>query len=163
MAHPVRLAALGGLGVLATLVLGARCEEPAPAASGLFRQLCASCHGADGRASRGRRSHPDIPDFTQPAWHARRSNARLLTSILEGKGDEMPSFNGQLSRAQARELVAYLRTFADQGRAPEQNSAEFEKEFHKLRTNLNELRKLYTDLTAEASKQPAEVPAQARK
>jgi mono/diheme cytochrome c family protein/uncharacterized membrane protein len=82
-----------------------------PAARELFRQRCVRCHGADGTGSRFRRRQPDIPDFTDPAWQARRSDAQLLAGILDGKGEEMPPWRGKISEEQARGLVAYVRAF----------------------------------------------------
>jgi uncharacterized membrane protein/mono/diheme cytochrome c family protein len=86
--------------------------EGAPAARDLFRQRCARCHGADGTGSRVRRRQPTIPDFTDPAWQARRSDPQLLAGILDGKGEEMPPWRGKISEEQARSLVAYVRAFA---------------------------------------------------
>jgi mono/diheme cytochrome c family protein/uncharacterized membrane protein len=86
--------------------------EGTPAARDLFRQRCVRCHGADGTGSRVRRRQPEIPDFTDPAWQARRSDAQLLASILDGKGEEMPPWRGKISEEQARSLVAYVRAFA---------------------------------------------------
>src|SRR5262245_43410547 len=63
-----------------------------PAARELYRQHCAKCHGEDGKGGPARSSQPTIPDFTDTAWQARRSDAQLLAAILDGKGDEMPSF-----------------------------------------------------------------------
>jgi uncharacterized membrane protein len=70
------------------------------------------CHGADGTGSRVRRRQPEIPDFTDTAWQARRSDAHLLASILDGKGEEMPPWRGKLSEEQARGLAACVRAFA---------------------------------------------------
>jgi probable HAF family extracellular repeat protein len=80
------------------------------AARELFRQHCVKCHGADGTGSRVRRRQPTIPDFTDPAWQARRSDAQLLASVLDGKGAEMPSWRGKIDEEQARGLVAFRWT-----------------------------------------------------
>jgi mono/diheme cytochrome c family protein/uncharacterized membrane protein len=90
----------------------------APAAAGgssereLFRQRCVKCHGADGTGSPARDRLPEIPDFTQASWQARRADAQLIASILDGKGPEMPPNRGKISEEQARGLVAYVRSFA---------------------------------------------------
>jgi mono/diheme cytochrome c family protein/uncharacterized membrane protein len=92
--------------------------QSAPAAPGaptprdLFRQRCAKCHGADGTGNAARDRLPEIPDFTKAPWHARRTDAQLLASILDGKGSEMPPHRGKISEEQARGLVAYVRSFA---------------------------------------------------
>src|SRR5262249_53112831 len=63
----------------------------APADRELFRQHCVKCHGADGAGGPGRRRQLEVPDFTDAAWQARRSEAQLLASMLDGKGDERPA------------------------------------------------------------------------
>ena len=76
----------------------------------LFRQRCVKCHGADGTGREARDRLPEIPDFTKSSWQARRSDAQLLASILDGK-DEMPSWRDKISEEQARSLVAHVRAF----------------------------------------------------
>jgi mono/diheme cytochrome c family protein/uncharacterized membrane protein len=78
----------------------------------LFHKHCEKCHGADGRGEEARDRLPEIPDFTDASWQARRADAKLLASILDGKGSEMPPHRGKIDEAQARGLVAYVRTFA---------------------------------------------------
>jgi uncharacterized membrane protein len=70
------------------------------------------CHGADGTGSPERDRLPEVPDFTSAAWQARRSDAQLVASVLDGKGEEMPPWRGKLSEGQARGLVTYVRAFA---------------------------------------------------
>src|SRR5438445_592196 len=70
----------------------AQAPAVAPAGRELFREHCVKCHGADGTGSPARDRLPEIPNFTDPAWQARRSEAQLLASILDGKGKEMPPF-----------------------------------------------------------------------
>jgi hypothetical protein len=69
------------------------------------------CHGSDGTGSPARDRLPEIPDFTKSSWQARRSDAQLLASILDGK-DEMPSWRDKIGEEQARSLVAHVRAFA---------------------------------------------------
>jgi uncharacterized membrane protein len=85
----------------------------------LFRQHCARCHGADGTGDRARRRQPRIPNFTDPAWQARRTDAQFLASILDGQGEDMPPWRGKLDEEQARGLVVYVRAFARNPGAPE--------------------------------------------
>ena len=96
-----------------------RISAPAPSATPtgqeLFRQHCVKCHGADGTGRNTRRRQLNIPDFTDAAWQARRSDAQLLTSILGGKGKEMPRWRGKISTEQARSLTAYVRTLPQVG------------------------------------------------
>jgi mono/diheme cytochrome c family protein len=104
--------------------------SPAPAADGapapsrlaqhLFANYCTQCHGADGKGGPGRAgagtpgavAMPEIPDFTNRPWQQTRSNVQLAVSILEGKNQHMPANRGMVTDELARELVAYVRTFA---------------------------------------------------
>jgi len=83
-----------------------------PAACELYRQHCEKCHGADGTGSEVRGRQPEIPNFTNPAWQARRTDAKLLANIRDGKGNEMPPWREKISEEQARGLVGYIRDFA---------------------------------------------------
>jgi uncharacterized membrane protein len=78
----------------------------------LYEASCLKCHDTDGTGESVRDVMPKVPDFTDAAWHATRSDADLKHSILEGKGRSMPSGRGKISEEQARGLVAYIRAFA---------------------------------------------------
>jgi mono/diheme cytochrome c family protein/uncharacterized membrane protein len=93
-------------------------EAGTPAVRELFRRHCVKCHGADGTGSQGRDRLPEIPDFTNAPWQARRSDGQLLASIIDGKGKEMPPFREKISEEQARDLAAYVRTLAPATEAP---------------------------------------------
>jgi mono/diheme cytochrome c family protein len=54
---------------------------------------------------------PNIPNFTDPRWHASRTDQQLGHSILEGKGKGMPAMKGKLSMAEVTELVVLVRAF----------------------------------------------------
>ena len=86
--------------------------NPLDTGRALFQRLCVSCHGADGTGSTARDDMPETPDFTDASWQARRGNAQLIASILDGKGSEMPPVRGKISEEQARSLVAYVRSLA---------------------------------------------------
>ncbi len=118
------LISLGGPQVFAPAPLRAQAGPPrslqpplppqsAPAApemrdvSGLFRQICMKCHGADGTGSRVRRRYSEIPDFTNASWQARRTDAELTESILDGKVSAMPPLGDDVGEEQVRGLVAY--------------------------------------------------------
>ena len=61
---------------------------------------------------------PAIPDFTLRAWQEGRSDPQLLISVLDGKGTRMPPFRDKLTRDQARDLVALVRSFDPERRPP---------------------------------------------
>src|SRR5271157_4845444 len=117
------LISLGGPQVFAPAPLRAqagpsRSLQSAPAApemrdvSGLFRQICMKCHGADGTGSPARSLLSEIPDFTIASWQEQRADAQLMASILDGKGSDMPPQRGKIGEEQVRSLVAYVRAFA---------------------------------------------------
>jgi mono/diheme cytochrome c family protein/uncharacterized membrane protein len=85
--------------------------EPVPIAE-VFQQHCAKCHGADGKGTQGRELLPKVPDFTDPDWQAKRTDERIKSSILNGKGEEMPASRGKITEKQAEELVTHIRGFS---------------------------------------------------
>ena len=84
----------------------------APTFRELFAQRCVKCHGADGTGNKTRDRLPEIPDFSDTRWQSRRADSNLETSILDGKGDDMPPQRGKISDEQAHGLVRYVRAFA---------------------------------------------------
>jgi cytochrome c6 len=130
---------------------------PAPAGGELYRKQCAKCHGADGTGKAARGAMPDIPDFTEAAWQGRR-DAKLLASILDGKGEDMPAFRGRINEDQARELAALIRAFAptmgkqrpDKPKAPAAPNS-FEDEFRRLKNELEELQKQFRELSKSSA------------
>jgi hypothetical protein len=106
------------------------------------------CHGTDGRGTGASGNVPGIPDFTLRAWQDRRGDPQLAVSILDGKGKSMPSFRGKLDRGQARELVAFIRSFdpsraagAVAGKPPVSPPAagDFEARYRQLRDEFDDL------------------------
>ncbi|MBI3653347.1 MAG: cyclase family protein [Acidobacteria bacterium] len=81
-----------------------------------FLQKCAMCHKADGKGGNG------VPNFTDPAFHKLRSEARLLRSITNGRGG-MPSFKQTLKPTQMKQLIHYIRGFPARAAQPEKPAA----------------------------------------
>jgi mono/diheme cytochrome c family protein len=90
-------------------------DRPATAArmtsSDLYQAYCLACHDAGGRAATVRKAMPEIPDFSDLAWQASRSDAALKHSILQGKGKFMLPMNDKLGGDDADQMVAFLRAF----------------------------------------------------
>jgi mono/diheme cytochrome c family protein len=108
----------------------------------LFRQNCVSCHGLDGKGKAKKNGHAMPPNFTLPSWQASRSDAALLVSILEGRGASMPGFDDTLTKEQARDLVAYIRTFnAAKGKQRQAPTDDFDIQFQQLQQQFNDLNK----------------------
>jgi mono/diheme cytochrome c family protein len=98
-------------------------EEPANRAAGaeLFRQKCASCHGApaEGRSGRADFFQPPAMDFTaakyrtlDPAYLYWRIETGKNIDFYRARGSVMPAWGPHLSEEQIWQLVAYLRSRA---------------------------------------------------
>jgi mono/diheme cytochrome c family protein len=110
--------------------------------SRLFQRLCTKCHGANGDGSEMRARALAVPNFTDPTWHAKRSDPQLLASILDGKGTRMPAFRGRVSEKDARELIAYVRAACrTQPRPAASTPSDFEKRFRQLEQQFDDLQK----------------------
>jgi mono/diheme cytochrome c family protein len=88
-------------------------------AKSLFAEKCARCHGADGRGKTVAGGLLGVPDFTDEKWwKGDGTDARLITSVTEGR-DEMPPFGRKLSRREIAALVAYVRRFNKSSDTPQ--------------------------------------------
>jgi mono/diheme cytochrome c family protein len=83
-------------------------EEEKRIIIGLYNRYCIRCHGVDGR---GVWDIPDVPDFTNGAWQASRSDGQLTRAILEGRGAVMPPFRGTMTLEEGWAMARYLRSF----------------------------------------------------
>jgi mono/diheme cytochrome c family protein len=144
----------------ATANTGAQAEK-LRMAGGIFNTLCIACHGPDGRGTLVRPAMPPIPDFTSRDWQTSRSSTQLTSSILEGKGTFMPTWNAKLTPQQARDLVLYVRSFGGpamlaaetEGDAPAALSlVEFDNRIHSLRQQFDEIGKQLQSLAPPASR-----------
>jgi mono/diheme cytochrome c family protein len=114
----------------------------------LFQRSCRSCHGGDGKGEARRRVIPELPDFSNPGWHERRTKAELKASILAGKGAHMPGFGESVSDEQARSLVELVRMFnPTRGRSEDAPSRDFDKQMSVLREEFESLRREYRALS----------------
>jgi mono/diheme cytochrome c family protein len=143
-------------------------DKSAQQGSRLFQRSCSLCHGRDGKGAIARDSLPTIPDFTVRTWQQKRTNAQLRVSILDGKGTGMPAFRGKLPPDQARELVAYIRTFAPGAAAVTASSTyEFEQRFNALAREFDELARQIAALSkpesTKATNPPQSDPAAKKK
>lgn len=103
MNHRIRTAAM--------ILLAASIAAPAFAQSAgadTYKAKCAMCHGPDGTASTPAGKAMKTPSFKEPEV-ARASEADLIAATKNGKG-KMPAYNGKLTDAQIKDVVAYIRT-----------------------------------------------------
>ena len=87
-----------------------RGKSPAVASGrSVYASNCARCHGADGTGHTTMGEMTQARDLTDAAWQSRRSAARMIASVTNGRG-EMPAFKRKLSRQEIAAAVAYVRT-----------------------------------------------------
>jgi mono/diheme cytochrome c family protein len=93
----------------------AETNRPASAAkmtsSQLYQAYCLACHDAGGQGATMRKAMPEIPDFSNRAWQASRTDEELKRSILAGKGKFMLAMNDKLAPIDAEQMVSFLRAF----------------------------------------------------
>ena len=73
-----------------------------------YKAKCAMCHGADGLAATPMGKNMKILSFKAPEM-VKDSDAQFIASTKNGKG-KMPAYNGKLTDAQIKDVVAYIRT-----------------------------------------------------
>ena len=108
------------LGVL--VGLGA-CENsnaagpPAPVEPAqLYGQMCARCHGMDGRGDPNmKQALPTIRDFSDPAFLA-TPDEQVESVIMAGR-NQMPGFGTMLSRPKIQHLTGYVRRLGQVAKA----------------------------------------------
>lgn len=110
-AMPSQAAVLGGESASAAAADYVRTlsglSEPAEGhekAAAQFMQVCAACHGADGKGN------PELgaPDLTDGVWLYGNSRGAILHSITHGRAGEMPAQGKRLGKARSRLLAAWL-------------------------------------------------------
>ena len=57
-----------------------------------------------------RETTPEIPDFTNPAWHASHADQEIVRAISAGK-KAMPAMKRKLARTEVDPLIALVRAF----------------------------------------------------
>jgi cbb3-type cytochrome c oxidase subunit III len=77
----------------------------------VYSDRCVRCHGSDGQGRTRLGETVEPPDLSDPAFQRGRSNARMINSVVNGRG-QMPAFKKKLSRQQIADSIAYVRTLA---------------------------------------------------
>jgi mono/diheme cytochrome c family protein len=98
-----------GLAVLLPLAAGASTPQQ------IWEDQCVGCHGANGDGKTKEGIKLRIKDYTDSAMQAAFTDSGLLRNLLLGvsarvDGDRMPSYKDKLTIAEAKELVAFIRT-----------------------------------------------------
>jgi mono/diheme cytochrome c family protein len=74
----------------------------------VYRRLCASCHGLDGRGNTARYMSNEWADLTDNSWRGYGDDGSIETIIRDGVFGQMPAQN-DLTREEMRALLGHLR------------------------------------------------------
>ena len=80
---------------------GDKVEAYIAAGKPLYANLCAACHGENGKGTVG-------PDLTASRYKYGKARLDIAKSISEGRPGGMPAFSGQLNPEQVEGLVEYV-------------------------------------------------------
>ena len=116
---------LSSLAALALALLGF-CQAARASLSGaeIYKDACASCHGADGRGSpEGSAITTPLPDFTDCVIATAETTANWKGLIRHGgkflgMSDQMPAFGDSLGDDEIRAVIAYVHAFCKDPRYP---------------------------------------------
>jgi mono/diheme cytochrome c family protein len=93
-------------------------DDPGPAVAvdpgAIYAQMCARCHGADGRGDPELKKTLPVRDFSDPDFQRRAMSEEVTRTIMAGK-NQMPAFAGLLSAPKIQAIAGYVRRL---GRAP---------------------------------------------
>ena len=95
--------------VLLTLAIANRVSADDKSAP-LYKQKCATCHGADGKGDTPAGKAMKVRSFADPQ-SAGMSDAEYAEVIEKGKG-KMPKYGATMKAEEIKDMVAYLRTLA---------------------------------------------------
>ena len=75
----------------------------------IFKAKCAMCHGDDGLGNTPIGKPMGVVSYKSPEA-LKLSNAAMTAIVKNGRNNKMPAFNGQLTDAQIKEVLLYVRT-----------------------------------------------------
>ena len=96
------------------LALSAGIARAAPAAEN-WENLCASCHGTDGKAQTKTGKKLKLRDYTDAKVQAELKDEEMAKAITDGVKidgkEKMKAFKEEISADEIKDLVAYVRKF----------------------------------------------------
>jgi cytochrome c553 len=96
------------------LALSTGIASAAPAADN-WDNLCASCHGADGKAQTKTGKKLKLRDYTDPKVQAELKDDAMIKATTDGVfvdgKEKMKAFKAELSADEIKDLVAFIRKF----------------------------------------------------
>lgn len=96
--------------LLSWLALGCNLIQPKSTGERLYSDLCAKCHGVDGRGNVPRYMGNPYADLTDDLWKHGGDRASIEGVIRDGIFGEMPP-NSDLQPDEMRALLDYLEKF----------------------------------------------------
>jgi cytochrome c6 len=99
----------------ALIAAGAAIALAAPAAEN-WENHCAKCHGADGKGQTKAGKKLNVKDYTDAKVQAEMKDDDMIKATADGVFDKagkerMKAYKEELSAAEIKELVAYIRKF----------------------------------------------------
>jgi cytochrome c6 len=99
----------------ALIAAGAAIALAAPAAEN-WENHCATCHGADGKGQTKAGKKLNVKDYTDAKVQAEMKDDDMIKATADGVFDKagkerMKAYKEELSAAEIKELVAYIRKF----------------------------------------------------
>ena len=86
-------------------------DDPGPALpvdpAAIYAQMCARCHGIDGRGDPELKKTLPVRDFSDPAFQSRATSDEVARTVMAGK-NQMPAFGGLLSVPKIQSLSGYV-------------------------------------------------------
>jgi mono/diheme cytochrome c family protein len=80
----------------------------------IYAQMCARCHGNDGRGDAEIKKTLNVRNFHDPAFQARANTEEIVRVVMAGKG-QMPAFGASLSVPKMQALSGYVRRLGASG------------------------------------------------
>lgn len=109
MKHSLKLSA-----AVVCLLSGAVIGRAAPVAEN-WETHCTKCHGDDGKGQTKAGKKLSVKDYTDAAVQAKMKDDEMTKAITdgvsEGGKEKMKAYKEELSAAEIKELVAYVRKF----------------------------------------------------
>jgi mono/diheme cytochrome c family protein len=106
---------------LIAAALGGGCttgDDPGPAVAVdpgvIYAQMCARCHGSDGRGDAEIKKTLQVRNFHDPAFQSRATTEEIVRVVMAGKG-QMPAFGASLSLPKMQSLSGYVRRLGASG------------------------------------------------
>jgi mono/diheme cytochrome c family protein len=99
----------------AAFALAAALSQAAPAAEN-WENHCAKCHGADGKGQTKIGKKLNLKDYTDAKVQAALKDEEIVKVTTDGAFDKdgkerMKAFKGELTAAEIKDFVAYIRKF----------------------------------------------------